>query len=130
MTVLSDSDVVAFVPTDDLDRARRFFRDVIGLAIVEDSPYGCVFDANGTALRVTPVTPFARPSHTVLGWLVADIGAVTRALADRGVRFERYDGMEHDAAGVWTTPGGDQVAWFKDPDGNTLSLTQNASAIR
>src|SRR5260221_5048144 len=118
--MLSSADLIAFLPTDDLDRARRFFTEVIGLSLVEDSPFACVFEANGTPLRVTPVAPFTRPPHTVLGWLVSDIAAETRALADRGVRFQRYEGMEQDASGVWTAPDGDRVAWFKDADGNTL----------
>jgi catechol 2,3-dioxygenase-like lactoylglutathione lyase family enzyme len=122
--MLSHGDLVAFLPTDDLDRARRFFSDVIALPLVEDTPFGCVFDNNGTALRVTPVAPFARPPHTVLGWTVADIAAEIRTLAARGVQFERYEGMPQDASGVWLAPDGDLVAWFKDPDGNTLSLTQ------
>jgi hypothetical protein len=75
---------------------------------------------------VTAVEQVARPGYTVLGWRVADIGATARALAARGVRCTRYDGMDQDENGVWTTPGGDQVAWFSDPDGNTLSLTQFA----
>ena len=128
--MLSTAHLVAFLPTHDLDRARRFFADVIGLSLVEDTPFASVFDANGTTLRVTPVAPFTRPAHTVLGWVVADIAAETRALAARGVHFERYEGMEQDASGVWTTPGGDRVAWFKDVDGNTLSLTQITGTAR
>lgn len=128
--MLSNAELIAFLPTDDLDRARRFFSDVIGLPLVEDTPFACVFDANGTTLRVTPVAPFTRPPHTVLGWVVADIASEARALAGRGVHFERYEGMEQDASGVWTTPGGDHVAWFKDADGNTLSLTQITGAAK
>jgi hypothetical protein len=68
--------------------------------------------------------------HTVLGWEVADIHAKTRELTSRGVRFERYDGLAQDESGIWTTPSGAKVAWFKDPDGNTLSLTQFDPASR
>jgi catechol 2,3-dioxygenase-like lactoylglutathione lyase family enzyme len=124
--MLTDANLMAFLPSDDLDRSRTFFRDVIGLALVEQDPYACVFDANGTQLRINLVAPFQRPPHTVLGWVVPDIAAATEALGARGVRFERYDGMAQDDSGVWTTPNGDRVAWFKDPDGNTLSLTQSA----
>jgi hypothetical protein len=66
----------------------------------------------------------ARPGYTVLGWRVADIAATARGLAGRGVEFLRHDGMDQDENGAWTTPGGDKVAWFADPDGNVLSLTQ------
>jgi catechol 2,3-dioxygenase-like lactoylglutathione lyase family enzyme len=125
--MLSRADLMAFLPSDDLDRARTFFTEVIGLPLVEHDPYACVFDANGTQLRVTLVEPFTRAPHTVLGWLVPDIAAATRALASRGLHFERYKGMGQDSSGVWTAPSGDLVAWFKDPDGNTLSLTQSAA---
>ncbi|MEO8692699.1 MAG: VOC family protein [Acidimicrobiales bacterium] len=124
---LSSAELMAFLPSDDLDRSRIFFRDVIGLALVEQDPYACVFDANGTRLRINLVAPFSRPPHTVLGWSVRDIAAATGDLSARGVHFERYDGMAQDDSGVWTAPSGDRVAWFKDPDGNTLSLTQRAA---
>jgi catechol 2,3-dioxygenase-like lactoylglutathione lyase family enzyme len=125
--MLSSAELMAFLPSDDLERARRFFTEVIGLPLVDDNPYACVFDANGTLLRVTLVEQFARPPHTVLGWLVPDIAAATSQLSSRGVQFERYGGMDQDESGVWTAPSGDRVAWFKDPDGNTLSLSQNAA---
>jgi predicted enzyme related to lactoylglutathione lyase len=85
-----------------------------------------VLDAHGTMLRVTAVHEVARAGYTVLGWRVADIAVATRELAARGVIFLRYEGMGQDEHGIWTAPGGAQVAWFADPDGNTLSLTQDA----
>jgi hypothetical protein len=84
-----------------------------------------VFDANGTMLRVTAVPELKPAGYTVAGWLVDDIGAAVRSLRDAGVDFRRFEGMDQDDLGVWTTPGGDKVAWFNDPDGNVLSLTQN-----
>jgi catechol 2,3-dioxygenase-like lactoylglutathione lyase family enzyme len=125
--MLTSADLMAFLPSDDLARASRFFTEVIGLPLVEETPYACVFEANGTQLRVALVEPFTRPPHTVLGWLVPDIAAMMSALVSRGVQFERYDGMGQDSEGVWIAPSGARVAWFKDPDGNTLSLTQNAA---
>jgi catechol 2,3-dioxygenase-like lactoylglutathione lyase family enzyme len=122
--MLADSAVVAFASTTDLDRARRFYEDVLGLRLVEQSDFACVFGFGPATLRVTLVGEVVAAPYTTLGWVVADIEGEMRALADRGVAFERYDGMTQDAAGVWTTPGGDRVAWFRDPDGNTLSLTQ------
>jgi hypothetical protein len=86
--------------------------------------FACVLDANGIMLRVTAVPEVSPPGYTVLGWRITDIAATVRALTARGVAFLRYDAMDQDEQGIWTTPGGDQVAWFADPDGNTLSLTQ------
>ena len=122
--MLATSDVIAFASTTDLGRARSFYETILGLPIVDENAYACVFHANGTMLRITAVAEVARPGDTVLGWRVADIGAVVVRLESRGVAFARYDGMEQDAHGVWTTPNGDRIAWFSDPDGNVLSLTE------
>ena len=122
--MLGASDLIAFVPTADLNAARRFYSDTVGLTITAESPFACVFDACGTMLRVTPVPVTARASYTVLGWSVRDIIATVRGLTERGVSFLRYDGMDQDHLGIWTTPGGDRVAWFHDLDWNVLSLTQ------
>jgi len=123
--MLATADVVAFAPTADVDAARAFYRDVLGLTLVEESPFALVFDANGTMLRVTPTngdfTPFP---FTILGWQVGDIVATIEGLADRGVEFARFEGLDQDQLGVWDSPGGTRVAWFRDPDGNVLSLTQ------
>ena len=125
--MLQTSEVIAFVGSADLRQARVFYEQTLGLRVVEHSDFACVFDANGTMLRVTAVAGVARAGYTVLGWRVSDIAAVVRDLTARGVAFLRYDGMEHDESGIWTTPAGDKVAWFADPDGNVLSLTQFAS---
>ena len=122
--MLDTADLVAFAATTDLDRARVFYEHVLGLPVTEQTDLACVFDANGTMLRVTAVPEVARPGYTVLGWRVADIAAAARELSAKGVTFLRFDGMDQDADGVWTSPGGGRVAWFADPDGNTLSLTQ------
>lgn len=122
--MLESSTVVAFVAATDLDRARLFYQRKLGFTVTEQTGFACVFDANGTMLRVTVVPDVARAAYTVLGWRVADIAATIQELTSQGVVFIRYDGMEQDESGVWTTPGGDKVAWFSDPDGNVLSLTQ------
>jgi catechol 2,3-dioxygenase-like lactoylglutathione lyase family enzyme len=122
--MLRSSDLIAFAAVTDVGRARAFYADTLGLAVTEQDDYGCVLDAHGTMLRVTAVSTLAPAAHTVLGWRVADIRAAVTGLAARGVAFRRYDGMGQDDLGVWTAPGGDQVAWFTDPDGNVLSLTQ------
>ncbi len=122
--VLTTSDLIAFASTTDLARARAFYEDVLGLRLVEQNAYACVFDAHGTMLRITAAADVAHPGYTVLGWRVADIGDSVAELESRGVVFARYEGMEQDTQGVWTTPNGDRVAWFRDPDENVLSLTE------
>jgi catechol 2,3-dioxygenase-like lactoylglutathione lyase family enzyme len=126
MGALDDGRLIAFVPTVDLARARAFYQTTLGLRVAEESPYACVFDANGTMFRLTPVRKLSRVRYTVLGWGVDDIASTVAALTAAGVAFASYRGMEVDAAGIWTSPGGDKVAWFEDPDGNLLSLTQFA----
>jgi catechol 2,3-dioxygenase-like lactoylglutathione lyase family enzyme len=128
--MLNSQDLMAFVAVTDLARARAFYEGVLGLTLIEDTPIATVFDVNGTTLRVTLVDRLEPPGYTVLGWLVDDIAASARELAARGVSFARYEGMEQDDLGVWIAPGGDQVAWFHDPDGNTLSLTQEGRRAR
>ena len=122
--MLESSEVVAFVAAADLTRARAFYEDTLGLRVAEQNDFACVLDANGTMVRVTAVGEVSPAGYTVLGWRVADIVATVAGLTARGVVFRRYDGMDQDEQGIWTTPGGDKVAWFTDPDGNTLSVTQ------
>ena len=122
--MLGAAQIMTFVATAKPDEAVRFYRDVLGLKFVEDTPFAKVFDANGIMLRVTPVPQHKPVDHTVLGWKVADIAAAVAALAKKGIAFNRYPGMTQDAAGIWTSPDGNRIAWFKDQDGNVLSLTQ------
>lgn len=122
--MLGTCDVIAFVSTTDLARARSFYEGSLGLPVVDESPFACVFDAHGTMLRVTAAAQVAQPGYTVLGWRVPDIRHTITELESVGVAFVRYDGMGQDVQGVWTTPNGDRVAWFTDPDGNVLSLTE------
>ncbi len=122
--MLESSDLVAFAAATDLSRARMFYEQALGLPVAEYNDFACVLDANGTMLRITAVPEVSRASYTVLGWRVTDISATIRDLIAKGVVFLRYDGMDQDEDGIWTTPGGDKVAWFADPDGNILSLTQ------
>lgn len=122
--MLARAELVAFVPVADLGRARAFYETVLGLPCVDASGFACVFDCAGTTLRATLVQGFRPAGYTVLGWAVPELRAAAQALTDHGVTMERYDGVEQDDQGIWTTPGGDLVVWFKDPDGNTLSLTQ------
>ncbi len=121
--MLADASFIGFIPVRDLAAARAFYAGTLELRVVADTPFALVLDVGGTMLRITPVPELPDRPFTVAGWNVPDIGAAVRTLAGRGVRFTRYDGMTQDDLGIWVTPGGDRVAWFKDPDGNTLSLT-------
>jgi catechol 2,3-dioxygenase-like lactoylglutathione lyase family enzyme len=121
---LGGADLIAFVPTKDMGRARRFYETVLGLPKEGESPVACAFRANGVLVRVIVVEQLEPFPFTLLGWSVKDIAATVGGLTTRGVVFERFEGIEQDELGVWRSPGGAQVAWFKDPDANTLSLTQ------
>ena len=116
--------MVAFVATTDSERAKVFYRDTLGLTPIADEPYALVFDANGTTLRVQKTAQHSPLPHTALGFRVTAIAGIVAALARNGVTCERFAGMEQDAAGIWQAPSGAKVAWFKDPDGNLLSLTE------
>lgn len=122
--MLANAELVAFVAVADLGRARAFYENLLGLPCVDADRFACVFDCAGTTLRATVVAGFTPGAHTVLGWAVDDLPAAVRYLTDGGVAMERYPGVEQNDQGIWTTPNGDRVVWFKDPDGNTLSLTQ------
>jgi catechol 2,3-dioxygenase-like lactoylglutathione lyase family enzyme len=121
--VLDSASFVGFIPVRDTAAARSFYEGILGLRVVEDTPFAMVVDAGGTMLRLTPVPEFNVQPFTIAGWHVPDLTATANALADLGVHLLRYDGLEQSELGVWTAPSGDQVAWFNDPDGNTLSLT-------
>jgi catechol 2,3-dioxygenase-like lactoylglutathione lyase family enzyme len=117
-------EIVAFAATSRPAQARRFYRDTLGLRLVSEDDFAVVFDAHGTMLRVTIVKEVVTAEYTVLGWQVPDIGAAASRLQMAGVRLQRYSGMGQDEQGIWTSPSGARVAWFKDPDGNTLSITE------
>lgn len=121
--MLATTPVIAFVATSDPDRTLRFYRDVLGLRFIADEPHALVFDAGGTMLRIQKAGGVVVPPYTTLGWRVDDVPATLAALAERGVAAVRYDFLPQDAQGVWTTPDGAKIAWFRDPDGHTLSLT-------
>ncbi|MGB0920003.1 MAG: VOC family protein [Alphaproteobacteria bacterium] len=122
--MLTHTQPMAFLGTTKPEESRSFYEDTLGLEFVEDGPFALVFNLNGTPLRIQKIEALAPPQHTNLGWVVDDIAAKVDALAARGVTFARYDHMEQDARGIWTTPSGAKVVWFYDPCGNNLSLTQ------
>ena len=115
---------ILFSATSAPDKARPFYEQVMGFTLVDDNPFSLEFDAAGTMLRVQKVPEFTPHPFTQLGWRVSDIAAKVDELAARGAVFERFDFMEQDERGIWTAPDGARVAWFKDPDGNTLSLSE------
>ena len=122
--MLNQSSLVCFIATADADRARAFYEGKLGLALTADSGYSLIFDANGTQLRMQRVETVAPHPYTALGWEVPDLAATVRALAADGVAMARFPGLPLDADGIWDTPDGSRVAWFHDPDGNTLSIHQ------
>ncbi len=128
--MLGSSKLIAFAPAKDLKRARKFYEKVLGLRFVSEDAFALVFDAAGIMLRVASVPDFQPAPFTILGWQVSAIEASVRELKERGVSFERYDFMPQDELGIWASPSGAKVAWFKDPDGNVLSLTQLDAANR
>ena len=125
--MLADVAPTAFVPTTDVERAKNFYVCVLGLEFVEMSPFALVVRSGGTTVRVTPIESHRPAGYTVLGWTVPDIATHVEWLVSLGVTPLRFDAMDQDDQGVWQSPSGAKVAWFCDPDGNTLSLTEGAS---
>lgn len=124
MASLGSHKVVAFVATRDPVRAKAFYGEVLGLRFLHEDKFAVVFDAGGTTLRVAIVPELTPAKYTVLGWDVPDILATAQQLQNAGVKLEQYGLPGQDELGIWTAPSGARVAWFKDPDGNTLSITQ------
>ncbi len=123
---LSQYNIIGFVSIVDVPRARDFYRDTLGLPLVqEEPPFALVFDANGIMLRLGMAKELPPAHGTVLGWQVPEIAATVKNLAQAGVNFERFPGMAQDELGIWTSPTGAKVAWFKDPDGNILSVSEH-----
>jgi catechol 2,3-dioxygenase-like lactoylglutathione lyase family enzyme len=130
--ILGSAELIAFMGSADVARSRSFYEGTLGLELLEENEYACVFSAHGTMLRVAAVPEVVKAGYTVLGWDVPDIRASIRALKAGGVAFRRFDemGMKQDEDDVWTAPNGDLVAWFTDPDEHVLSLTQFTTAER
>lgn len=123
--MLGSHKLIGFAPIRDAARARAFYEGVLGLRFVSDDPFALVLDAGGRMLRLVKMKDFTPAPFTVLGWEAPGIEAVVSALGKRGVVFERFGFFQQDELGIWTAPNGDRVAWFKDPDGNTLSVSQH-----
>jgi catechol 2,3-dioxygenase-like lactoylglutathione lyase family enzyme len=117
--------LIGFIPTRKGEHAREFYEGKLGLRFVADDQFALVFDSGGTMIRVVRVGEFTPPPFTVLGWESTNIEQDVRDFGERGITFERYGFPGQDEQGIWTSPGGAKVAWFKDPDGNVLSLSQH-----
>jgi catechol 2,3-dioxygenase-like lactoylglutathione lyase family enzyme len=125
--ILAHSEITAFVATTQPEKARAFYCDVLGLLFQEDTPFALVVRAANAAVRIQKVSAFTPLPFTALGWKVADIEATVKELANNGIRFERFEGMNQNELGIWDSPSGAKVCWFKDLDGNLLSLTEFAA---
>jgi catechol 2,3-dioxygenase-like lactoylglutathione lyase family enzyme len=124
--MLRNATFVGFVLITDPARAKSFYCDTLGLSVRSEDDFAVVLDAGGSLLRLAVVPEVPDPAGTNAGWLVDDVSATAKSLAAAGITFERFPGMEQDVDGVWLVPGGGGVAWFRDPDGNRLSIS-NAS---
>lgn len=130
MSSFGNATITAFLATTDAQRARRFYETVLGLRLKTDDEFALAFDSDGIELRIQKVEKFQPHPFTALGWRVNDIRSAMTALAERGVLFERYGFLEQDDMGVWQAPSGARIAWFKDPDGNLLSLGESLASPR
>ncbi len=126
--MLTNSKIQSIILTAKIEEAEKFYRDVLGLSLRTRSDAALVFKVGGGDLRVAPVPSMAPSEHTVLGFAVSDVGGAVAGLAARGVAFERFPGFAHEPNGVATSPDGARVAWFRDPDGNILSVVQFPTA--
>ena len=125
--MLGSADLIAFAPTRNPAKAREFYEQTLGLEFISEDPFALVFDVHGTTLRIANVSnvkEFQPAPFTILGWQVTNVSDTVGDLVKKGVRFERFPGMDQDAKGIWKSPSGARIAWFKDPDGNILSIAQ------
>ena len=120
---------MAFIGTRSAQVAKDFYGGVLGMTLLNESPFALEFDGLGCVLRVTMVREVSVAPYTVLGWRVAEIEVVVDEMAERGVVFERFGGLSQDERGIWTAPGGDRVAWFKDPEGQILSVSYHVGSM-
>lgn len=125
--MLTEPKITAFLPTVQPERAKQFYGNTLGLKLVSEDPYALEFEGSGVTLRITIVEKFNPQPFTVLGFKIVAIASQVKSLHKKGVKFEKYNSFEQDGLGIWTAPSKAKIAWFKDPDGNLLSLTEYAS---
>jgi catechol 2,3-dioxygenase-like lactoylglutathione lyase family enzyme len=125
--MLDSGKIVGFISTKDYDKARAFYEDKLGFEFVSLDQHALVMSVGGHRLRISKAPNFTPLHGTILGWEVQGIEAVATWLTERGIILEKYPFVQDRELGIWTTPTGDKVAWFKDPDGNILSISQHPS---
>jgi len=124
--MLLSNKIVGFVATKDYATARNFYEKILGIQFVNQDAFALEFRSGGNMIRISKIDDFTPMPFTVLGWEVEDIRTVVQDLTKRGVSFEKYPFLKQDDLGIWDAPGGARVAWFKDPDGNLLSVSQHS----
>ena len=122
--MLNDDEIIVFLATANPQRSKLFYEETLGLEFLSEEPFALVFKVNGKMLRIFKVKELQPAPHTVLGWAIEDIESKIDELCAKGVEFQRFDGFEQDDRGIWVSPSGARIAWFHDPEGNSLSLTQ------
>ena len=123
--MLAQLSTIGFIPSADLERSRTFYERALGLAVTYADGFALVLGSGPSQIRLVAAGEFRAQPFTVAGWEAPDITTTVTGLLANGVVFERYDAMVQDELGIWTAPSGDRVAWFRDPDGNVLSLTSH-----
>ena len=123
--MLAAEKIVGFVPSKDFKRSKAFYQEVLGLDFVYQDEFAVVFRAGGNMIRISGSHDYTPAQHTILGWEVQNIETIAGKLKDGGVTFEKYSFLQQNDLGIWDAPGGAKVAWFKDPDGNVLSISQH-----
>lgn len=122
--MLQDPKITAFLPTTDSKKSKEFYTNILGLNLVSEDNFALEFEGMGSVLRITIVREFQPHPFTVLGFKIENIEQQVTALLHKNVTFERFNELDQDDLGIWTSPGSARIAWFKDPDGNLLSLTE------
>ena len=117
--------LIGFAPITDAERSKRFYADTLGLEFIEDDGFALIFQSGDNMVRLARMPQVTPAQYTILGWQSSQIEADVEALTAKGVTFVRYGFLEQDVLGIWTSPNGNKVAWFTDPDGNVLSLSQH-----
>jgi catechol 2,3-dioxygenase-like lactoylglutathione lyase family enzyme len=123
--MIDGSKLMAFIPTSNFVKARAFYEGVLGLKFLSEDGFALVMESSGTMVRIAKVGKFSPAQFTILGWQVDDIASAVTWLGTKGVKFEHFPGLQQDDLGIWSAPGGAKVAWFKDPEGNILSLSEH-----
>jgi predicted enzyme related to lactoylglutathione lyase len=123
--MLKSAKIVAFLQVSDRTKAKTFYVEVVGLKFISEDPFALVLESNGTRIRIGEAADHKPAQGTVLGWEVPDIEEAAGDLVTRGVELQHYGFKGQDERGIWTTPNGDKVAWFKDPAGNVLSISRH-----